>query len=72
MSFIKIEMYTVKCDNCHDEFQTNDYSCFTDKQLSWEQAEHWTWTEHEGNHYCDECWDYGDEDEIIINTSRTK
>jgi Zn finger protein HypA/HybF involved in hydrogenase expression len=70
---IKVEMYTVECDNCKEtRGQHGDYSCWNDENYALEEAIDNEWTEREGNHYCPECHSWDDEDEIIINESRNR
>ena len=67
----KVEMYTVQCDNCKTTSGENaDYSCWGDEAVALDEAVCADWIEHEGNHYCPDCYSIGDDDKIIINESR--
>ena len=53
---IKVEMYTVECDNCKKTSgQDSEYSCWNDDAYALEDAEDNEWIEHEGKHYCPNC-----------------
>ena len=62
----KIEtMETYICDCCGDRLEDgNGYVGYVDADI-WEQTEH-GWIEHDGKHYCPNCYRIGDDDEIII------
>ena len=74
MSFIKEELQTVQCDNCQDTYQDDDsgYAWWMDPNDAWESSNNDGWTEDNEKHYCPKCHDYNDEDELIVNKSRTK
>ena len=63
----KVEMYTVQCDNCKTTSGENsDYSCWGDKQVALEDAIESDWIEHEGKHYCPDCYTIDENDEVMI------
>jgi hypothetical protein len=66
----KVEMYTVVCDNCKESvFRDSDYSCYPDEGTTLEIAkDDQEMVEHEGRHYCKDCYYYTDEDIFIIKT----
>lgn len=67
----KVEMFTVQCDNCKiTSGENSEYSCWSDEDVALDDAENDDWIEHEGNHYCPDCYSYNDNDELIINESR--
>jgi len=64
----EVTMYTVVCDNCgEDAFTDSDFSCWCDQQVAEEFAkDDWGYIEHEGKHYCPKCYEYDDDDNLII------
>lgn len=71
MSYKKVEMYTIECDNCKKiSGEDSEYSCWNSEQAALEDAEIDNWLESEGKHYCKECYSIGDKDELIINENR--
>lgn len=74
MSFIEEKLQTVQCDNCKDAYQNEDsgYAWWMDPNDAWEDANNEGWTEENSKHYCKKCHHYNDEDELIINSERTK
>ena len=73
MSVKKVEMFTIICDNCQESAdEATDYSCWNDESGAKEVAMEANFINHNGNDYCPKCYDYDDEDELIINTKRTK
>lgn len=69
MSIKTVEMFTVICDNCGvDVAKDQEYSCWNDEGYAEEQAMESDWIEENGNHYCDDCYEYDDEDNLIIKT----
>lgn len=60
-------MYTVVCDNCgKDSNEDSEYSCYSDKDHAEENAIESDWIQEEDKHYCDECFSYDDDDNLII------
>lgn len=74
MSLIEEKLYTIQCDNCKDAYQDDDsgFGWWMDYSDAWEKANNDGWTLEEDKHYCDKCHHYNDEDELIINSERTK
>jgi len=65
----KVEMFYVVCDNCGVScFEGSDYSCTVDEVSAKEVASDSDWIIHEGKDYCQECYSYDDNDEIVIKT----
>lgn len=72
---IKVEMYTVECDNCKKTSgQDSEYSCWNDEQYALEEAEDSGWVKHEDKTYCPDCHsiDDDDEDNVIIKEIQNK
>jgi hypothetical protein len=60
-------MFTVICDNCgKDSSDGSDYSGWSDKDYAVEQAEESGFQTVDDKHYCIDCWEYNDDDELII------
>jgi hypothetical protein len=68
----EVKMFTIICDNCkHDIGEDQDYSCWSHSSSALDNANESDWLEHEHNHYCPSCYSYNDNDELIIDSSRT-
>lgn len=66
-------MYAGCCDNCKSEIMENqDYSAYGDLNQMKEEFGNCDWIEHEGKHYCPNCFYHDDNDEIIINPKMFK
>ena len=60
-------MYTVICDSCgNGADEGGDYSCWTDKSTAEYQASNCDWETLGKNHYCPKCFNYDDDDNMII------
>jgi len=69
----EVIMYTVICDNCGvDANKDTEYSCWNDKGSAWDVAMDSDWTEHEGKHYCPDCFSYDDDDNIQLRKIEPK
>ena len=67
----EITVYTVICDNCQaDSNEDSGFSGWNDKEFALDIAKECGFIEHEGKHYCENCWSHDDDGEIIINKSR--
>ena len=68
----EVTMYTVICDNCgKDCNKDQEYSCWSDKTFAQDCAMESDWLKEGDEHYCTECYSYNDEDELVIDKSRT-
>lgn len=73
MSIEKVQMFTVVCDNCKESAdEGTDYSCWNDENAAKEVAMEAGFINENHNDYCPKCHHYTDEDELIINSERTK
>jgi hypothetical protein len=62
-----LTMFTVICDSCgKDSADGTDYSGWSDKGYAVECAEELGFETIDDNHYCIDCWEYNDEDELIV------
>ncbi len=65
----KVINYTVICDSCKaDAFEHDEYSSWGDEYFAEELAIENDYIEHEGKHYCPKCYEYNDNDNLIIKT----
>ena len=63
----KVEMFTVKCDNCGKlSGDDADYSCWNDESTALDVASDSGWIEHKGLHYCPKCWSHDEDNEIVL------
>ncbi len=64
---IQVIMFTVKCDNCGvDVNKDAEYSAWNDKQYSEYVAMEAGWLKEVDKHYCNNCYEYDDNDKLII------
>lgn len=75
----KVEMFAACCDNCKREvFENSDYSCYAEAERVRDEISNADWHEtdyknpEQSKHYCPDCFSFNDEDELVINTERTK
>jgi len=69
----EVTMYTVICDNCgKDLCEGQEFSCWNDDLTAHELAMEENWIKEESKHYCPDCYDYDDNDNLVINESRKK
>ena len=69
---VKVEMYTVICDNCKKYFGSEgDYSCWNDDHFAEDNAMDSDWLKIDDCHYCTDCHSIGDDDELVIDPKRT-
>ena len=65
----KIEMFTIKCDNCGKLFE-DEYQCFCAwncENGAWDNARESDWKKKDADtHYCPDCYSYDDEDNLIL------
>jgi hypothetical protein len=70
---VKVDMYTVKCDNCGiTSGENSDYSCWCDAEYAEEDATESDWINEGEKHYCPDCYSYDDEDNLVLNQKRFK
>ena len=63
----EITVYTYICDRCGKNSSDVDEVCgWNDKGFAWDCADENNWIEHEGKHYCSDCYDYDNDDNLII------
>jgi hypothetical protein len=63
----KVECVLLTCDNCQEVFENyNGFSVFPLKTDVEEQAMDSEWIKEGEKHYCDKCYSYDDEDNLIL------
>jgi hypothetical protein len=75
MATKEITMYYVECDNCKDSlFENDEYSCWNEPSIATEMADNIEGSviDHDGKDYCCNCARFDDEDNLILDLSRTK
>lgn len=61
----EILMTVYSCDNCGERLTDgNDHVGYIDEDI-WDVCDH-GWIEHEGKHYCPNCYAWDDDDNLII------
>lgn len=67
MSIKKIEMYTVICDVCgKDSADRSEFAGWNDKSYAEDIADCASFAKEGDNHYCSDCFEYDDDDNLII------
>lgn len=63
-----VTMYAGKCDTCGAKIKLGggDYTAYGEEWHIEEDMKNSDWLIKEGKHYCDDCWSYDDEDNIVI------
>jgi hypothetical protein len=75
MATKEIIMYYVECDNCKESlFENDEYSCWNEPSAAVEMADNIDGSiiDHKGKDYCPLCAKFDDDDNLIIDLSRTK
>ena len=63
-----VTYYTVACDNCGAEaFANDEYTAWNDAQFAEDCASEIGYTIDGEKHYCPKCYEYDDNDNLIIN-----
>jgi hypothetical protein len=73
MSIKKVEMFTAICDNCGKSADDGtEYAGWNEDTFAEVIAMEAGWLNENDLHYCTDCFDYDDEDNLIIKTKETK
>lgn len=65
--FKEIPMYTVICDSCGTNSSDGcEYAGWQHSDFALECAKDSDWIEHKENHYCPDCYEYDDQDNLVI------
>lgn len=62
MSIEKVEMYTVSCDNCGEDFK----EVYVNESLAQENALKADWIKNKDDHFCPDCWSYDENDRLFV------
>jgi len=63
----EVKMFAGNCDNCKVEIMAeSEYSCLGEESAVKDDMMDAGWIEHEGKHYCPDCFEYDNNDEITI------
>lgn len=69
----EVTMYTVVCDNCgKDANEGSEFSCWNDKEWAQEEAMECDWIKEGDKHYCPDCYEYDDNDNLIIKSKEAE
>jgi len=69
----EVKMFTVICDNCKaDSNRNSEYSCWNDEGTARDTAMESDWHEEGDKHYCPDCFNVDDNDNVTININRFK
>jgi len=63
----EVKMFTIVCDGCGCDVNENtDYGCWNDESYVEEIRDEAGWKKVGDEHYCDNCFEYNDNDELVI------
>ena len=71
----EVTMYAATCDNCGEDWESSSYEWYAmgDKQSLYDGMDEWhIEDEEDGKTYCPQCFFLKDNDELVINSKRTK
>ena len=69
----RFDTYTVICDNCGvDHNEGGEYSGWSDSGYAEDCARESDWHCEDGKHYCDKCWSWDDDDNLVLRKIETK
>jgi len=65
---LRLDYYTVVCDNCGKQYcdEQNGYSAWNYEHAAMEYASEEGWLKEDDKHYCPDCYEYDDNDNLII------
>lgn len=71
MSIIESKVYILKCDGCgHIDGSGDEYQFWRDKESAEISAEYGNYIKQGNNHYCSDCLEYDDDDNLIIKNKQ--
>jgi hypothetical protein len=63
----EVKMYTIFCDICGcDVNEGSEFAGWNDKSYLEDVAQEEGWKKLDDKHYCTECFEYDDDDELVI------
>lgn len=67
----EVKMYIIVCDSCGFDVNYNtDYCCWNDENYVDEIRREAGWEKVDDKHYCTDCFEYDDKDELIIKNQK--
>jgi hypothetical protein len=67
----EVKMFTIQCDNCSCDVNENcEYSGWNDENYVEEIRQESGWEKVDDKHYCPDCFEYDDNDELIIKNKK--
>jgi hypothetical protein len=67
----EVIMYTILCDGCGKDVNSGtEYSCWNDTDINEDMAADSGWMKEGDKHYCENCFYYDDEDNLVIKTEK--
>jgi len=69
----EVKCISITCDNCGADFidDHTGFSIFVDEISANDNVDNTEWCCEDGKHYCPECHTINDNDELVIDTTRT-
>lgn len=65
----EVKMFTIVCDGCGCDVNSDtDYSCWNDENYVDDIRHEAGWEKVDDKHYCTDCFEFDDNDELIIKT----
>ena len=65
----ELKMFTIVCDSCGcDVNEPSDYAGWNDESYVEEIRLEASWEKVDDKHYCNDCYEYDDNDELIIKS----
>lgn len=58
--------YGLKCNRCGEQYDDGEHSFWNDESSAFENASESGWIEIKGKHYCNNCFEHNDNDEVIV------
>jgi hypothetical protein len=63
----EVKMFTIVCDNCDKDVNyESEYSGWSEESYVEEIRQEAGWVKYDDEHYCPDCFEYDDEDELVI------
>lgn len=67
----EVKMYTIVCDSCGCDVNADtEFSCWNDKNYVDDIRDDAGWEKVDDKHYCTDCFEYDDNDELIIKNQK--
>jgi hypothetical protein len=67
----EVIMYTIVCDGCgKDVNEYSEYSGWNDKGYNEEIRQEANWEKVDDEHYCTDCFEYDDDDNLVIKNKK--